>query len=314
MTPHRCGYVGIVGRPNTGKSTLLNRVLGQKISITSKKAQTTRNRVVGILNEDGYQAILVDTPGHHEAWSSLNKALVREVEKTLQEVDVVCLLVDLLPAIHAAKKGKAILSKGEEILLAACAQTGVPIVLGLNKADVVEPQWILPVIAAWQAAGELAEVVPLSALKGEGVDALMNELVTRLPEHPAYFPKDQLMDGSERFVVAEIIREKLFHLLDQELPYSVAVELLTFEEEERDGDRPLVRIFARILVERPSQKGIVIGKGGAMLKQIGTLARKEIQQLLDCRVRLDLHVKVIKDWTRNPRVLRELGLDPRDRG
>lgn len=304
-TEHRCGYVGIVGRPNVGKSTLLNQLLGEKVSITSSKAQTTRNRVIGLLNTDEVQAVLVDTPGFHKAWSSLNKALAREVEATLLEVDAICLIVDLVPAIKAARHDKPVLSKAEQALLERCKQAKVPVVLGLNKADLVEKDWILPVIEAWKDLHPFAAIVPLSALKNQGTEDLVAALTALLPEGPPLFPKDQLMDSTERFVVSEIIREKLFHNLSQELPYSVAVVIDRFREDEETGR---VEIVASILVERSSQKGIVIGKGGQMLKRVGTAARKDIMKLLACRVRLDLHVKVQKDWTQNPRILRELGL------
>jgi GTP-binding protein Era len=303
---HRCGYVGIVGRPNVGKSTLLNRVMGEKVSITSSKAQTTRNRVVGLLNTDDMQAVLVDTPGFHQAWSSLNKALAREVEATLLEVDAICLMVDLVPAIKAAQEDRPVLSKGEQALLERCAQAGVPVVLGLNKVDLVEKGWVLPVIEAWKDLHDFHAIVPLSALKDRGTEELLAALTGLLPKGPALFPKDQLMDTTERFVVSEIIREKLFHNLNQELPYSVAVVIDRFREAE-DSVKPRIEIVATILVERPSQKGIVIGKGGQMLKRVGTAARKDIMKLLACRVRLDLHVKVEKEWTNNPRILRELG-------
>ncbi len=301
---HRAGYVGIVGRPNTGKSTFLNRVLGQKVSIISHKAQTTRNRVVGIHSNEGVQAVLVDTPGHHEAWSKLNKALVREAEAALLEVDTVFLLVDLVPAVLAAQEARAIISKGEEVLLQRIQDTQRPVVLGLNKVDLVQPEWVLPVIDAWRTKHDFVAIVPFSALRGEGVERIMESVCALLPEHPPFFPKDQLMDTTERFVVSEIIREKLFHNLSQELPYSTAVRIEQFLEEE---DR--VKISAVVMVERSSQKGIVIGKQGSMLKRIGTQARKDIQRLLGCRVRLDIHVKVEKDWTKNPRILRELGLE-----
>lgn len=304
MSAHRAGYIGIVGRPNTGKSTLLNRVLRQKVSIISHKAQTTRNRVIGIHTTDAFQAVLVDTPGHHEAWSKLNKALVREAEAALLEVDVVLLLVDLVPAVTAAKEKRDILSKGERVLMERIQARKLPVVLGLNKVDVVEPEWVLPVIDAWRAVHDFVAIVPFSALRGVGADDLMEQTCGLLPEHPPFFPEDQLMDSSEKFVVSEIIREKLFHNLDQELPYSTAVRVERFlEEPER------VHINAVIMVERNSQKGIVIGKGGSMLKRIGTQARKDIQRLLGCRVRLDIHVKVERDWTNNPRILRELGLE-----
>lgn len=311
-TSFRCGTVGIIGRPNVGKSTFLNQVLGQKVSITSGKPQTTRNRVVGIYNAEGVQAILVDTPGHHDARGELNRRMVRAAEAALQEVDLVVMMVDLVPAVRQVQAGKEVLSKGEAILLEAVAEAGHPCILALNKVDVVAPEAMLPVIDAWRKRHDFAAVVPFSALTGAGADALLAEIVDKLPEHPPFFPTDQLMDNSERFVVSEIIREKLFHLLQDELPYAVAVEIESWDEEQRVGEgelRPFVRIHARILVERSSQKGIVIGRGGQMLKRVGTLARKDIQKLLGCGVYLELFVAVENNWTRNKRILRELGYE-----
>ncbi len=309
MENFRCGYIGIVGRPNVGKSTFLNRVLDQKVSITSAKPQTTRNRVVGIYNAPGVQAILVDTPGHHDARSELNRRMVRTAEAALAEVDVALLMIDMIPAARQARSGKELLSQGERVLLEQVQAAGIPCVLALNKVDAVEPELCLPVIDAWRQLHDFVAVVPFSAQTGEGAPALLQALVEQLPEHPPFFPDDQLMDTSERFVVAEIIREKLFHLLQDELPYSVAVEIEAFDEQQREEARPFVRIGARILVERPSQKGIVIGRGGQMLKRVGTLARKDIQRILGCGVHLDLFVAVEPNWTRNKRILRDLGYE-----
>ena len=306
---HRCGYVGLVGRPNVGKSTLLNQLLGEKVSIISHKPQTTRNRVVGIFNRDDVQAILVDTPGHHEARAALNKALVKEAEAALSEVDVVAFLVDVVPAAAQARKERPIYSKGEEVLLARIKAAGKPCVLVLNKVDVIEPKWLLPVIEAWRELHDFADIYPISALNGDSVEELMASITGHLPLHPPLFPKDQLVDGTEKFLVSEIIREKMFHHLSNELPYSVAVMIEQFDESEREGPKPRVRIGARVLVERKSQRGIVIGKGGSMVKKIGTEARKELIKLLGCKVHLEIHVSVEKEWTRNPRVLRELGFE-----
>jgi GTP-binding protein Era len=292
-----------------GKSTFLNRVLGQKLSITSPKPQTTRNSVVGIHNAEGVQAIFVDTPGHHEAWSGLNKSMVKIAETTTSEVDVVLLLVDLVPAVAQVKQEKQALSAGEEALVALISKGGKPVVLGLNKIDAVDREWALPVIQAWTDAGAFKSVVPFSALDGEGVDRLLEEVLAHLPEHPAYFPADQLSESSERFVVSELIREQLYRLLEKELPYATAVQIEAFDEERRTSGKPVVVIHARILVERGSQKGIVIGKGGQMLKRIGSSARRDIEKLLGCKVHLKLFVKVSKDWSENPRILRELGLE-----
>jgi len=309
---HKCGYVGLVGRPNVGKSTLLNRILGEKVSIISRKPQTTRNRVVGIWNTDSVQAIMVDTPGHHEARAALNKALVREAEAALGDVDVVAFLVDVVPAAAQARKDRPIFSKGEEVLLERIKSAGKPCVLVLNKVDTIEVKWLLPVIEAWKSLHDFAAIIPVSALNGDAVDDLLDTLVGYLPQHPPLFPKDQLVDGTEKFIVSEIIREKMFHHLSKELPYSVAVIIESFDESNREGQlgtKPRVTIGARIIVERKSQRGIVIGKGGEMIKKIGTEARKELIALLGCKVHLDLYVSIEKDWTKSTRVLRQLGFE-----
>lgn len=304
----RCGYVGIFGRPNTGKSTFLNRVLGQKVSIVSHRPQTTRNRVVGIHTTDEVQAILIDTPGHHDAHGELNRRIVKAAEAALDDVDVVLLLADVTRSVHQAKAERAILSKGEEILLERIADRGKPVVLGLNKVDAVDKEWVLPVIDAWSQVGTFEAIVPFSALKGKNHLDVLEACTSRLPEGPPLFDEDQLMDNSERFVVAELVREKLFHTLRDELPYQTAVEVESFVEDERGG-KPFVSIACRILVERASQKGIVIGKRGATIKKIGSTARHDIERLLNCRVHLELFVAVEPNWSRNPRVLSSLGYE-----
>lgn len=308
--PHRAGFVALVGRPNAGKSTLLNQVLGQKLSIVSAKPQTTRNRVVGIHTEPGLQAVLIDTPGIHLARSRLNKAMVQTAVTTLSEVDVVCWVIDVVPAAAAFEKGRPLMGKGEHELARMIAQAEPPLVtVALNKVDLVSRPLVLPVM---QAVAELlpdAVLVPISAMKGDGVPVLLEQWRQALPEGPAPYPAEQLTDAPERFIVAELIREKIFHLTQQEVPYSTAVEIELFDEDEREGDRPRVHIMARILVERDSQKGIIIGKGGAMLKQVGTLARKEIERLLGASVFLELHVSVHPKWTSSGRALRELGYE-----
>ena len=309
-TPHRFGTAALVGRPNVGKSTLLNRVLGQKVSITSPKAQTTRTRVVGIYTGPNEQIVLLDTPCHHEAWSPMNRSMVRAAEGALAEVDVVVLLVDLEPAAHQAQADRPVLSVGEEVLLNRVLQEGKPVILALNKADAIHPAWALPVIEAWRAKHEFLAIVPFSARTGLGVETLLAEIRGALPEGPQGYNPELVTDQPERVIVAELIRERLFHHLQRELPYSIAVEIERFDETERESEGK-VQIFARILVERTSQRAIVLGKGGSMIKKIGTEARLEINKLLDARTHLELHVTVQPDWTRKPRQLRELGLpDP----
>ncbi len=307
---HRAGLIALVGRPNAGKSTLLNQVLGQKLSIVSAKPQTTRNRVVGIHTIPGMQAVLVDTPGIHPARSRLNKAMVQMAIDALSEVDLICWVIDLAPCTKAAEAKRTILGRGEQELATIIAQSGdTPVIIALNKADAVSKPWILPVMEALHALAPQATIVPISALKGVGVDGLVAQWREHLPEGPALYPADQIATTTERFIVAEMIREKIFHLTEQEVPYSTAVEIELFDEDERESERPRVHIMARIFVERDSQKGILIGKGGSMLKQIGTLARKEIAALLGASVFLELHVTVQPDWTSSGRALRELGYE-----
>ncbi len=309
MAEHRAGYVGLIGRPNVGKSTLLNRVLGLKVAATADKPQTTRNRIAGIYNHPGFQAVVVDTPGIHKPRSRLNKSMVRAALDTLQEVDLVVWLLDTAELCSNARQQRAILTGGDAWIAEQIEQSGKRTLLALNKVDTIEHLWLLPVLEACAARLPQAGLVPISALKGEGVDDLLAEIGKALPEHPALFPADQLLEQNERFVVAEIIREKVVRLTSKELPYVTAVEIEQFDEDERDAERPFVQINARIIVERPSQKGIIIGKRGAMIKRIGSQARQDIQRLLGAGVHLELFVAVEPDWTRNPRLLHELGYE-----
>jgi GTP-binding protein Era len=302
----RCGYVGLFGRPNAGKSTLLNQVLGNKLAITSAKPQTTRNRIAGIHSDEHAQIILVDTPGIHEAWTELNRNMVQQALAALGEVDVVCWLGDMTVLAQRAERGENILDPLDEQIAEQFIQSGLPVVFVANKIDVVPHPLLLPVIEAVRQRLAIVAAVPVSALTGDGVPQLLEELRRNLPVAPALFPPDEWAQVSERFLVGEIVREKVFHLTEQEIPYATHVEVRQFDETERESNG-LVRIFADVVVERESQKGIVIGKGGEMLKRIGTLARKELIELLGCRVYLELHVKVVKDWTRTARGLRRVG-------
>jgi len=308
MTDFKCGYAALIGRPNAGKSTLLNQVLGSKLAITSAKPQTTRNRIRGIYNDAHTQIVLVDTPGIHRAWTELNKSMVGRAMKAIEEVDVVCWIGDMTVLARRAESGEPVLDELAEEIAAALEASGQRIVLAANKMDVVPKPLVLPVIAAFSERLDLAAAVPISALTGDGVPELIDELRQVLPDHPPYFDPEQWTEHSERFLVGEIIREKIIHLTEQEVPYSTFVEIEKFDEEEREN-RSLVRIYAKIVVERPSQKGIVIGKGGEMLKRIGTMARKEIQRVLGCRVYLELFVKVERNWTRTQRGLRKVGFE-----
>ncbi len=292
--PFRSGFVAIVGAPNVGKSTLLNQVLGQKISITSKKPQTTRNRIVGILQRPQAQVIFVDTPGIHAATKALNVRIVEAATSALVDVDVVLLLTDAsAPAPEA-----------EHVLLAKLAPVRRPVILAINKIDLIERPRLLEQIARWDQRLKFDEIVPICARSGEQVDRLIAAVMARLPEGPAYFPRDDLTDLPERFIVAEWIREKVFRLTGQEVPYAAAVTVDSFQEH---PDKGLVEIVATIHVERASQKGIIIGKKGAKLKQIGSEARRDIENLLQNKVFLKLFVRVQKNWSRDARALRRFG-------
>ena len=291
----RSGFVSIIGRPNVGKSTLLNRILGEKIVITSDKPQTTRNRIKGIHNIPGGQIVFIDTPGIHRATSLLNRYMVDEAQASIREVDLVLFLTE---ADSAEQRREAQILE----LLAAASS---PVILVLNKIDLVAKETLLERISAFSALFPFREIVPVSALSGDGVERLVECVAKYLPEGPLYFPDDILTDLPERFIVAEIIREKVFRLTHDEIPYSTAIEIESFKERP-DG---LVAIAAAINVERDSQKGIIIGKKGAMLKKIGTEARREIEQFLDTRVFLELFVKVRRDWSEDRLALKEMGYE-----
>lgn len=292
----RSGFVAIIGRPNVGKSTLLNCILGEKLVITSDKPQTTRNRIQGIHNVEGGQIVFIDTPGIHKAQSRLNRYMVDQVGAALEGVDVVLFLVDAT--------GKP--AQQFELLQDRLGRIHGPVILIVNKIDLISREQLILKIGEYAKLHNFREIVPISAGKGEGVYRLDKLILPLLPEGPAYFPDDILTDAPERFVVAEIIREKVFRHTGDEIPYAVAVNVEEFDEGEDGG---LIRISAVISVERETQKGIVIGKKGALLKTVGTLARKEIEQLLGAKVFLELFVRVRKDWTGNKNMMRELGYE-----
>ena len=300
MTPEdtkvfKSGYVAIVGAPNVGKSTLLNRLLKQKISITAPKPQTTRNRIMGILTGADYQIILVDTPGIHKAQDEFNRGLVDAALSTLSEADAVLFMID---------PGNGDLSTNDYIV-ENLRNAPTPVVLLINKVDVLKNKSeLLPLIAKWQTRLDFRAIVPISALNGDGVGDVLDELIALLPEGPRYYPEETLTDQPERFFVSEIVREKIFHLVHQEIPYAVAVGIDKFTE---IPERNRIEIEATINVERDSQKGIIIGKGGQMLKEIGKQARKEIETFLGCHVFLSLFVRVQKNWRKDPRALMEFG-------
>jgi GTP-binding protein Era len=291
----KSGMVAIVGPPNAGKSTLLNAMLGQKISIVTPKPQTTRNRILGILNGPNYQIVMLDTPGLHKAGKPLNLEMVKIAVTSLSEVDVILFLVDV-SAPMPEKQTHAV-----EYL------TGIPspAILVLNKIDLLRREEILPLIELYHKIYPFAAIVPVSALMNRGTDVLLLEVLKLLPTGPRLYPEDIPTDATERFIVAEIIREKIFLLTGQEIPYATAVLIDSFKEDE---ERPLVTIHATIVVEKSSQKAIIIGRKGSRLKEIGKRSRLDIEKLLAQRVLLKLWVKVHKNWTMDVRFIRELGL------
>ncbi|HWC03187.1 MAG TPA: GTPase Era [Methylomirabilota bacterium] len=292
---HRAGFASLIGRPNVGKSTLLNRLLGQKLAIVSPKPQTTRNRIRGIRTRPEGQVIYVDTPGLHSSHGKLGRFLASTVAQALEEVDVVILVADAAAPVESAAEG----------VFHALEPVTAPVVLALNKVDLVaDKARLLPRLQAYADRYPFRALVPISALDGTGVDRLEAETLKLLPEGPALYPADTVTDQPETFFVAETIREKLFLAMRQEVPYACAVRVE--ELVERGPDAPLY-IRAEIFVERPSQKAIVIGEGGSMVKRVGQAARRELEAFFGVRVFLDLRVRVRPDWRQDDRALRELG-------
>jgi GTP-binding protein Era len=290
----KTGMVAIVGPPNAGKSTLLNSLLGQKISIVTPKPQTTRNRIAGILNHTDYQIVLLDTPGLHQARQPLNLEMVKIAVESLAGVDVILFLLDVSLPLPKTDAGTVDYLQG----------TASPAILVLNKIDLQGKEKLLPIIEAYRELYPFAAIVPISALLNNGTDILLREILSYLPVGPRLYPEDIPTDATERFIVAEMIREKIFLLTSQEVPYATAVTVDSFREDE---GRNLVTIHATIYVEKDSQKGIIIGRKGAMLTAIGKSARRDMEDLLDRRVLLKLWIKVQKNWTRDLRFIRELG-------
>ena len=291
----RSGFVAIIGRPNVGKSTLLNSIVGQKIAITSPKPQTTRNRILGIQNLDNAQILFVDTPGIHEARSPLNRYMVDQARSACLDVDVVLWLVEADRPVDRDPMIPKLLEKSKR-----------PVLLVINKIDKVAKEKLLPIIDAYRQICPFASILPISAIKGDGVQQLMNELPGLLPEGPQYFPDDQLTDVPERFIVAEMIREQILMRTKDEVPYGVAVLVERFQE---NPARNMVGIDAVINVERDSQKRILVGKGGSMIRQIGQSSRKEIERMLGVKVHLELFVRVQKNWTQSGRMMKEFGYE-----
>ena len=297
----RCGHIGLIGLPNAGKSTLLNSALQQKLSIISSKPQTTRNRILGIYNAEGVQIALVDTPGIHRPKGRLHKIMVRSAEEVIEEVDAVCWVVDSLKLLKSMDKFGDPWGGGIARLCTLLSSVS-NLSIALNKVDLVKKNRILPLLQVFSKKFPDVPLVPISAKSSDNVEALLSVWKNQLPIMPPMFPPDQLTDISERFLVSEIVREKVFQRTNQEIPYSVAVQIEAFSEKEK-----LVEIHARIHVEKDSQKGIIIGKGGKKLKDIGTLARKEMEEWFDKKVLLHIFVSLRKKWTDNPRDLKDLG-------
>jgi len=289
----KSGFVALIGRPNVGKSTLLNHVLGRKVAIMSDKPQTTRNQIRGVYTTDTEQVVFLDTPGIHKPKSRLGDWMVKSARDTFAEVDVILFLVD-------AKEG---MGGGDRYIMEQLEGMRTPVFLVVNKIDQVHPDQLLPLIDSYRKQFQFQEVVPISALQGNNTSTLLKLIVKELPEGPAYYPSEHVTDHPEQFVIGELIREKVLHLTREEVPHSVAVVVEEMEQEEENQ----IYVRATIYTERPSQKGILIGKQGGMLKEVGRRAREEIQGLLGSRVYLDLWVKVKRDWRNEALMLKEFG-------
>ena len=289
----KSGFVAIVGRPNVGKSTFMNYVLGQKIAIMSDKAQTTRNKIQGVYTKEDAQIVFLDTPGIHKPKHELGEFMVKSAYSALKEVDAVLFMVNA-----SEKRGP-----GDDFIIEKLKGVKTPIFLVLNKIDLVTPEVLLERVESYKDALDFAGVFPISVLQGNNVNELMEGLINALPEGPQYYPADQITDHPEYFVVSGLIREKILQLTQEEIPHSVAVTVDKMQKDEFDK----VHVYANIIVERKSQKGIIIGKGGRLLKEIGTRARRDIQQLLGNKVYLELWVKVEKDWRKRKSNLQEYG-------
>jgi len=294
MAAFKSGFIAIIGAPNVGKSTLLNQLLGQKIAITSEKPQTTRHRILGVAHLPEVQLVFLDTPGIHRARGPLNVRMVEVALKVLGDVDLVVFITDAASPDNAA----------DEIIFESLRKRNLPAILAINKVDLVEKEPLLPLIEKWQAAYPFRAIVPISALERIQIDDLVAEMVAVLPEGPQYYPEDSVTDMPERFIATEMIREKVFRLSGQEIPYGVAVTVESFKE--RPG-KDLIDIQATIHVERDSQKPIIIGKAGRMLKRIGEQARIDIEQMVGRKVFLKLWVRVQKKWTRDTKAIKRFG-------
>jgi GTPase len=297
---HKFGFVSFIGRPNAGKSTLLNRLVGTKLAIVSDKPQTTRTRIPGVRNYPDAQVVFLDTPGIHRPLHRMNRQMVNTALDTFREVDVLGLVVDA-----AEPTGK-----GDKFVIDLIKDVTAPVLLILNKIDLMKKTRLLPILERYGKDGRFADIIPISAATGDNVDRLERVILDRLPEGEARFPADYLTDQPERFFAAEIVREKLLQFTHAEIPFSSAVVIDRFEEP--TADRALLRLFCTIVVDRESQKPIVVGRGGDMIKRIGTAAREELERFFATRVYLDLHVRVKSEWREDDRVLSEIGLGHQD--
>ncbi|KDP65742.1 GTPase Era [Staphylococcus epidermidis] len=293
MTEHKSGFVSIIGRPNVGKSTFVNRVIGHKIAIMSDKAQTTRNKIQGVMTRDDAQIIFIDTPGIHKPKHKLGDYMMRVAKNTLSEIDAIMFMVNVNEDI----------GRGDEYIMEMLKNVKTPIFLVLNKIDLVHPDTMMPKIEQYQSYMDFTDIIPISALEGLNVDHFIDVLKSFLPEGPKYYPDNQISDHPEQFVVSEIIREKILHLTSEEIPHAIGVNVDRMIKEDEDR----VRIETTIYVERDSQKGIVIGKGGKKLKEVGKRARRDIEMLLGSKVYLELWVKVQRDWRNKVNFIRQIG-------
>jgi GTP-binding protein Era len=292
----KSGFVSLIGRPNAGKSTLLNRLVGTKLAIVSDKPQTTRNRILGVKNYPGAQVVFLDTPGIHRPLHRMNVRMVDAAVDTIREVDVLGLVVDVTEPP----------GKGDKFVFDLVKHAKAPVFLILNKIDLVRKSRLLPIIQQHGETGTFAEIIPLSASTGDNVDRLEKAIIDRLPEGEALYPADYLTDQPERFFASEIVREKLLQFTHAEIPFSSAVIVDRFEEPA--GDKGILKLYCTIVVERESQKPIILGRGGDMIKRIGTAAREELERFFDTRVFLDLHVRVKSEWREDDALLNDIGL------
>lgn len=290
----KSGFIGIIGRPNVGKSTLLNSIIGEKIAIATHKPQTTRNKIMGIKNLSDGQLIFLDTPGIHKASTPLNQYMVTTAMDTFRSADILLLIVEAEAGVH----------HDDRMIINSLDNVRLPVILTINKTDLVQKRAVLPVIDEFQRLFSFVDIIPISALTGDGVSVLIEQIRKLLPEGPRFFPEDMMTDRTERFIAAEIIREKITLLTHQEIPYATAVVVDSFKEDE---EKNLIRIQATINVAKDSQKGILIGKKASMLKEIGRRARLDMEKFFAARIYLELFVRVSKDWTHDPRMLREFG-------